>query len=293
MPTRSRRRKSKRAKSRRKTRGGARIGKGAFGVAYRPPLLCDASSNVNEKYKSDKYVGKVMKEPQLQHEFDVSQKVLEFDPTHEITLPVEAMCKLAGLQTNDTFVPPRNGSTVGQLISEFGGDSLYSMFQTDFLDDYTQFSKIQHERFFDALRALVIFQTGFRTFSLYFVHGDLHTGNIVWDGSRARMIDFWFLMTIEERIQQQIVGLSGGREITELPANEKERIETEATRIASMFDYEGLVIDLSDIFSSIYVKYRYPRIYDHMQAFNANPQRMRGTRELYTAFFDELAKLLP
>lgn len=187
-----------------KRSGGAILGKGTFGVVFRPPLLCDPPRT---EQTTENQVGKVQDREQEENEIQVSESLKILDPDMDQTIPILASCALAETQTNlnqkqnmnRSFNNSRNNHTVSdytkqkqQIISKQGGPNAQEWLEDHFLLPTPSISQrvqwsIALYHFFRALKDFLPF---LQAFNQFWIHNDLHLRNLVQDGERIRMIDF-------------------------------------------------------------------------------------------------------
>ena len=100
-------------------KGGEEIGRGKFGLVFRPPLI---SQPIKEIYQSNDYVGKIMVEENAEKELIKSNKVRELDPTCEWSITIEYKSIYQEEQTEVDFKKEYK-KFVGR-----GGDRIWDMF---------------------------------------------------------------------------------------------------------------------------------------------------------------------
>jgi hypothetical protein len=153
-----RRIRTKKRTRKRTQRGGTKIAK--------PPLPC--VGNVNIPYRSNAYIGKITPHSYEHLILKIKEYLASVDPTEAYIIPPILHCELASPSKNSRF----------QEIQKYGGVSLYDRLQKG------------GESLADILLPLEPFLQHLAEFNKRFLHRDLHTGNIVWDGSVYKMIDF-------------------------------------------------------------------------------------------------------
>ena len=227
---------SKKTRKSKKQRGGVKIGEGALGAVYRPPLLCNTTRAINNSLKTNNYIGKYTGRNVGQREKNKSNLVRDLNRNGEYTVTVNEMCELAPNQTNTNFENRPNREI--QLISKYAGTSVEDLIPEDkILDDpevYVHLTPEDIHKFYEGLRAIKSLAPRLREFNEHFIHNDLHFGNIVWDGTTARLIDFSELETLPEAI---------ARLEEQYPDASEDEIETAAksTDVARLY---GLVKDI-------------------------------------------------
>ena len=185
---RNRKRKQKQKQKRRQTqRGGKRIGIGVFS----PPLKC--SEDVPH-LSTEEYVSKFFLEEEVAKEdYENGMKLQAIDPEQNMFITPLHMCKASEQQTNENKPAPLGQSgQPGQ--SGQSGQSGYLIIYKNGGAPISRFSEKQKITCIKAVIPLlkVIHENGF-------VHFDLHEGNIVFDGTRTRLIDFNSLTSFDSR----------------------------------------------------------------------------------------------
>lgn len=174
MPSRKTRKGRKQRKRSRHTRqkGGVRIIKGDKADIHRPPLPC--KNDVNMPYRSNAYIGKLTNTSYEATVNKIKTWLSSIDPEEVYTVPPILSCTLAEKQTNTNI----EKGYMYQEIQKYGGISLHERLAN------------QEESLKEILTPLKPFLNHLVEFNRQFLHRDLHTGNIVWDGTVYKMIDF-------------------------------------------------------------------------------------------------------
>lgn len=190
-----------RCKTAKTTLGGAKLAQGRHGAVFAPPLQC--SDGGHEEFQGEGYVSKLTdNNREAQNEIRNSAMIRELDPEGTYTCPALASCAPspeALANTNTADVVKSFGIRAPLLIYyKQCGQSIES-----FLDSLP-FKPGQATRIPAILRALLALTREFILPTLHgnkYVHGDLHTGNIVFNevDGRARLIDFDWLISPERR----------------------------------------------------------------------------------------------
>lgn len=203
-------------KTRRKV-GGKKIGQGVYGSVYSPPLKCTDGSEFD--FISDEFVSKTVIKSVAYKEFNNSQMVRILDPDEQWFLTVRHICELAEEQTNTNFRrnkesrkvlrnkkgEPLQARTV-QLILKNGGQPLISLLEKPGVvyntKDYTHNVVLDYEwsKLPLVIKCIKNIIPGLDILNKKYIHNDLHFGNIVYDGSTSHIIDFGFLETIDNSI---------------------------------------------------------------------------------------------
>lgn len=202
--TRKQRQRQRQRQSRQKQtlhRGGATVGEGAHGVVYRPPLACNSSTPLPPELMTNAYVGKYVSAKNAQIEKTLSNKVKAINTESRYTVPIDAVCKIAETQPNTSFQSSKNRNT--QVISKYSGFSVESLIPSiEVLNEPELYSKQMTPEaitvLFEGLKAIKALMPSLREFNEYYIHQDLHFGNIVWDGEHAKLIDFTEMEPISE-----------------------------------------------------------------------------------------------
>lgn len=264
---------SRQTRKARRQRGGVKLGEGAFGAVYRPPLLCNRAHPINNTLKTNRYIGKHTGRNVGLRERNKSNLVRGLNANGVYTVPVNAVCNLAAEQTNTDFEAGRPNREV-QLISKYGGASVESMIpETEILNDAELYPLVmtpeREALLFEGLRAIKALAPHLREFNRHFVHNDLHFGNIVWDGEYARLIDFSEVTNLEERK-------------AELREQYPKATEAEIDMAAKTTDSARLFELVKEIINTKYIQ-NTPRLRSLFRTWQfGNPYRLRDPDTLYT-----------
>lgn len=263
-----------RRKTRRRQRGAAFLGEGAYGMVYRPPLECDPANALANEYRTNRYVGKYTSKRKAYEEKKRSNLTRILNANRRFTVPINAICKVAAEQANTNFSARPNYTM--QIVSEFRGTSVEKLIpDEDVLNDSTTYRHLTEEditNLFQGLRAIKNLAPNLYIFNEHFVHNDLHFGNIVWDGEQARILDFGELETVRQaarRLQSMYPDLSLEEAIE----------EAKSIDIVKLF---GFVVD---IIKTKFIQERYKDMFRAWQF--GNPTRFRS-RDTY---YERLAAL--
>jgi len=164
-----------------RTKGGKVIGLGTYGCVFKPSIPCDTDTPVQISDTVSKVFLKDSAATQEMQELIMIQKI---DPEHIFTIPIitKDLCDV----TLESFKPsdeadkcsfPKNKDVFKQVIMKYGGVSLDKL---DITTSYETFFRKCHSLFY----GLAKLQEAGRA------HLDMTTRNIVFDGERARIIDF-------------------------------------------------------------------------------------------------------
>jgi serine/threonine protein kinase len=175
-------------------KGGEEIGRGKFGLVFRPPLICQP---IKEIYQSSDYVGKIMTEEDAEKEFIKSNKVRELDPTCEWSITIEHKSIYQEEQTEVDYKKEFIKKYPIQLISKFGGESIKKIIKwNEEKPKELDISKIP-------LFILLVKQTVpiIKNLNKLYAHNDLHLDNIMYDvkDAKLRLIDFGELSDIKDK----------------------------------------------------------------------------------------------
>jgi len=176
-------------------KGGKEIGKGGYGIVFRPPLNCEPRK---EEFENDNYVGKIMSYKDAQEELINSNKVRLLDPTGEwsITVVHESYYNDKQPQEND-YKQEYKTRHPYQLISKFGGKSLKKLISYD-ADEPSKLDVSKIPLFIKLVKDTVIAIDALNAGG--YSHGDLHIDNIIYDeiDGKIRLIDFGRLKKLDD-----------------------------------------------------------------------------------------------
>jgi hypothetical protein len=168
-------------------RGGKRLGEGVTGKVYMPVLACDDGSDA--PYRGPGFVGKAIAETSLAREIKYKNELALLG---DAVIAPRHLCLLAEAQTNANFVSNSRNAVYEnnksphlgkkkyytyQIISPYGGANV-----ADLLAD-----RSNHRVIFQAIKDFI---PALIKFNERFIHFDLHLENLVFDGTKIRMIDF-------------------------------------------------------------------------------------------------------
>jgi hypothetical protein len=232
------RRKTRRGrKQKRKTqRGRGRIALAPSVAVYHPPLLC--KENENSPYRSNSYVGKLTAKNLTETTKKVIAEIANVDPDRVYTLPPILSCQIASEQTNTNVNTIfKHQKFQYQQIQPYGGMSLYDRLEAK-------------EPLADVLLPLEPFLKHLTQFNTKLLHNDLHTRNLVWDGSVYKMIDFDTLETREhfkETAREELKSYyeRERKEIEETSEEFQKELEKQVSMYMKYHDMEFLTISLA------------------------------------------------
>jgi len=259
--------------------GGKKLGEGQFGTVYSPPLKCLEGND--DQWETPEYVSKTMFERALENEYRNSFLVKELDPHNDWSVTALHACTINPTQTNANY---NHGESTHQLIFKNGGKSLYDLLLkpgqkgdvTQYINgindsgvsdsvknDKSVFQKLNP----DGLSKLIIqvkkILPGLEILNTKYVHGDLHLGNIVTDGTNPRIIDFASLQTLERKIEAEKKYLYNC--VTLNPKSEcvwlNERLQLLVNDEAKSRDIHSLWQDVHSLLESKWVKQTFPGKY--------------------------------
>jgi len=199
LNTKTARRRLKR-KTIRRQRGGLRIGEGAEGSVFSPPLKCKEGDD--SRFSSGLYVSKQVSAETGVAEHQNSFLVRNLDPTGEWSIVAEHVCSIAPEQTNTNFVAPADSSDVRnyQLIFKNGGLSLLNLLMKDhsavydekYLYDPENFDKLDPEGLRLIISVVKKVAHNLDILNSKYSHNDMHLGNIVYNRANhtGHIIDF-------------------------------------------------------------------------------------------------------
>ena len=161
-------------------RGGRLLGKGLYGCAFDPPLICKKKTNTKGK------VGKITSVDDAEHEYSISQILKEIPHSEEYFVIVDDICitKPRANQkekeiANCSPLDDTKVSDVRQLIMPFGGIPFGQLSK-----------KINKNEFFIISQKLL--EAGTLLLTGGIVHSDLHAMNVLLDDNSVKLIDFGF-----------------------------------------------------------------------------------------------------
>jgi hypothetical protein len=206
---------AKERRTRRLYKGGSKIGQGKFGTVFSPPLKCGDGANV--KWASTKYVSKTTTEDSLEREFVNSLLIKKLDPNGDWSVTAEHACKIAPGQNSKNYDPGE--SNTHQIIFKNSGVNLYDLllkpgvkgdvlYYKDGLlengaENLSAFSNLDPNGLSLLIKQLRLLLPKLAILNQTYVHGDLHLGNIISDGTTPKIIDFDTLISVETRVLEQ------------------------------------------------------------------------------------------
>ena len=279
-----------------KYKGGKKIGHGEYGNVY-SPVLKTVNHSESEFLGAD-YVGKVLNEKDAKLEWANSMKIRELDPVGMWSVTAEKMSPILEKQNNSDFAKSETNRktrknkfiknisdpdpellfypSTTQLIYKNGGKSLATMLTKSGVDifDVTDVNDVYIDRLPDFIKATKLIIPGVDILNTKYIHQDLHPGNILWDGTRARLIDFSEMETIEERFIAKKKNFIGNLEKLGLKPRSgnsglqlydvmMDRIDRFMLEDATKYDVERLHQNLQILLSMDWVKEIFPGKYDN------------------------------
>jgi len=215
-------------KDKRKVDGGAKIGEGAYGLVYRPPLHC---IRPKPEYNSDGYISKVLLEKDMVKEMNASDYLSELDPDEVWSIRARHGCVVGLEQENANFKSDSDAQY--QVIYKYGGrafDSLMlvdnvrtraessrssdssnrrseesgSMVRsnvgfTDYLNNSSKWAMLSTDGFILVIGLIKELLPHIKHMNETIYHCDLHFGNMLYDGTSARLIDFGLFRNKKDR----------------------------------------------------------------------------------------------
>jgi serine/threonine protein kinase len=184
-------------------KGGKKIGEGSYGQVFRPPLRCLRDV---PQFDSDKYISKVLTYEDLEVEMSASDILKTLDKDGLWSIRADHFCTLGLDQNNVNF--NADISEKYQVIYKFGGVDFDHLLLSpeglaldgnfyDYINDSEMWSKLSKDGFILVARLIKELLPNIRKMNESIFHCDLHFGNIVYDGSVARLIDFGVYKTFE------------------------------------------------------------------------------------------------
>ena len=265
------RRKTRRGrKQKRKTqRGRGRLGLQNYTTIFRPPLKCKDGSNA--PYRSNAYIGKVLKHNTSARTNEIMKALKSVDPKGDYTIPPLVYCELAPEQDNanaknNTF---KKGDYKFQQIQNYGGISLTSRLRAK-------------EPLKDVLLPLKEFFPKLEEFNKHYLHSDLHTNNVVWDGAVYKMIDFDGMSTREqnqEDIQTELEMLHKNNS-TRSNENTQKEIDRHINVFMKNHDLVSLTEDILYTIQEYYNDKQSAEILEHFETVPLIPEYLITMHEL-------------
>ena len=198
--------------TRKKVRGGKKIGEGSFGTVYAPPLKCKGEA----KTFGEGYVSKILSAEDLKEEYEASLLVRAMDPEGAWSITAEEACDLNAEQTNANYV---QNSFTQQIIFKHGGINLFDLLLKEGVsgraeiyakgyndagdEDPSSFKKLNPERLSTFIFAVKNALPAIERLNEKYIHGDLHLGNIIFDGHSSKLIDFASIRPVETLIAKE------------------------------------------------------------------------------------------
>jgi serine/threonine protein kinase len=253
---------------------GKKSDRGTFGKVFSPPLKCKDGP---KKY-GEGFVSKILEERFVQEEYENSMKVRELDPGGAWSITAEHACRLGESQDNTNFVKDKE---TYEIIYRNGGVSLYDLllkpgvtgkphlyvngFIENGVEDPTVFDFLDPEGLSRLIKGAKGILAGLDELNKKYIHGDMHLGNVVYDGHRSRLIDFGSLKLIDDnfRIEKQAFD-----DCFQLNTKEKKctYVASILTRlivdISSCSDLNSLWYDLHNLLRSEWVTRTFPGRFD-------------------------------
>lgn len=200
-------------RSTRKIRGGKKIGEGSFGKVFAPPLKC---SNASKTF-GEGYVSKIIRAEHVKQEYETSILIRAMDPEGAWSVTAEDICNINEEQENANYV---KNSETEQIIFKHGGINLFDLLLKEGFsgraeiyangandegqEDPSSFKKLNPERLSTFIFAVKNALPAIEQLNEKYVHGDLHLGNIIFDGRSSKLIDFASIKPVEPMIAKEM-----------------------------------------------------------------------------------------
>jgi len=272
--------------TRRLLKGGSKIGQGAFGTVFSPPLNCGDGTNV--KWSSTKYVAKTTSEEFLEREFVNSLLLKKLDPDGDWSVTAEHACKIAPGQNSKNYVPTELNTH--QIIFKNAGVNLYDLllkpgvkgdafYYKDGLlekggdEDFSVFSRLEPANLSLLIKQLKIFLPKLALLNQTYIHRDLHFGNIVSDGSTPRIIDLDSLTPVKALVSEQKKLYEGCVRVKKACTWIKGQIKKSILDDVKSIDIFNIWNELNTLLKSKWVQSVFPGKYD---GWLSNNEALRG-----------------
>jgi len=177
-----------------------------------PPLKCSGSeAKYNTQYISKIFTTENNNVDGLYKEYANGLLVKELDPDGVWSITPEILCPLDKTQENANFLMKPVGKYKHQIVYRHGGVALESLLKRiGERDEYTTSGPDQRPYDVTAFKLYVgLFKnllTLLPKLHVKYIHGDLHTNNILFDpeDGQLRLIDFGRLETIQDNVTKLI-----------------------------------------------------------------------------------------
>ena len=197
---------AKRKTRKQRVKGGKKIGEGSYGKVFRPPLKCLRNA---PEFDSDEYISKVLTYEDMEQEMSASDILKDLDKAGVWSIRALHFCTLGLAQNNANFND--SVSEKYQVVYKYGGDDFDHLLLSpegaalngnfyDYIDDSEMWSKLSKDGFSLVARLIKGLLPQIRNMNEQIYHCDLHFGNIVYDGSAARLIDFGLYKTRDRQL---------------------------------------------------------------------------------------------
>lgn len=220
-------------KQKQKAIGGAKIGEGAYGLVYRPPLHCIRPA---PEYNSDAYISKVLLEKDMIKEMNASDYLSELDPDETWSIRASHGCILGLEQENSNFKSDKDAQY--QVIYKYGGRTFETLMLVDdergdmdlragvssnatrsnrsgsyrsvsmgrshvnfidYLNNSSKWAMLSADGFILVIHLIKELLPHIKYMNDTIFHCDLHFGNMLYDGTSARLIDFGIFRNKKDR----------------------------------------------------------------------------------------------
>jgi len=252
-------------------RGGKKIGEGSFGQVFAPPLKCKGDDG--SKVYGEGYVSKILNADDIDEEYHNALLVKAMDPEGIWSITPEKACELANVQTNANY---KANDKTHQIIYKHGGRSVMNLLlapehtgdpfkyirgiNAEGEDDKSVFAFLDPSGLSEVIKAIKKIIPSLDILNTKYLHDDLHSGNIVYDGTNARLIDFASLKPVETVIASESKFLRKC-----LAASDEERclyakkmIEKIVNDTSRTRDIKTIWLDLVEIIQSPWVTETFP-----------------------------------
>lgn len=136
-------------------------------------------------------------------EYTNSNAVRALDPQSKWSITASYICELSPVQTNREY--NKNPDRTYQIVYKYGGVSLLDLLKKPgaddpdiIINDETRFYQLNDKSLTPMIKLVKKMLPGIDELNTHYIHGDVHLGNIVYDGKTPRLIDFTSLTQVDD-----------------------------------------------------------------------------------------------